>query len=466
MADRSFPSDDPFEKFLRAPVGETAVEKTARLAAEEQATRANDEIEDALREAGAAARKRRDHEVKVLLLGQEGSGKTTTLKQFLLNFSDQVFSSDRAAWRIIVFLNVIHSFKLILQGLSKEFDGTTADPEMLLNLSVDDNAASLAEIRMRLLPVVHMEANLIRKLDLISNPDDTEDGLVGIWPSRKDEDEPAVKGHSWKNAFQRHQHSTSPATAGDGIDWDDREDPGIIFHACRSEMMALWSNPQIAVILKKHKIDLEDSGFFLDSLDRITARRYVPTDDDVLRARLRTVGAAEHSFAMHSRPGKGTEWKIYDVGGSRTQRQTWAPFFDDVDVILFLAPISAFDQVLAEDRQVNRLEDSITLWADLCRNRILAKVPLVLFLNKCDRLKAKLESGVSLRNWVPSYGSERANDFATASAYFYSKFEYIKKSHSPPSREVFIHLTTMTVRHRYPAPATRSEWSRLTLESE
>jgi hypothetical protein len=31
------------------------------------------------------------------------------------------------------------------------------------------------------------------------------------------------------------------------------------------------------------------------------------------------------------------------------------PFFDDMDAIIFLAPISCFDQVLAEDDTVNRL---------------------------------------------------------------------------------------------------------------
>ena len=33
----------------------------------------------------------------------------------------------------------------------------------------------------------------------------------------------------------------------------------------------------------------------------------------------------------------------------------WVPFFDDMDAIIFLAPISCFDQVLAEDNTVNRL---------------------------------------------------------------------------------------------------------------
>lgn len=33
----------------------------------------------------------------------------------------------------------------------------------------------------------------------------------------------------------------------------------------------------------------------------------------------------------------------------------WVPFFDNMNAIIFLAPISAFDEVLAEDPSVNRL---------------------------------------------------------------------------------------------------------------
>ena len=125
------------------------------------------------------------------------------------------------------------------------------------------------------------------------------------------------------------------------------------------------------------------------------------------------------------------------------------PFFDDgwcpslssftvcsiprclVDAIIFLAPISGFDQVLAEDRSVNRLvsylsnhwsceltvfvqEDSVLLWKAVCSNKLLANVDLVLFLNKCDILDAKLSSGIRLSKYVRSYG-DRPNDMETAS---------------------------------------------------
>lgn len=49
---------------------------------------------------------------------------------------------------------------------------------------------------------------------------------------------------------------------------------------------------------------------------------------DVLKARLKTLGVVEHSFLISSGPNRGVQWKIYDVGGSRNQRQAWAPYFE------------------------------------------------------------------------------------------------------------------------------------------
>lgn len=43
--------------------------------------------------------------------------------------------------------------------------------------------------------------------------------------------------------------------------------------------------------------------------------------DDVLKARLKTVGVSEYRFEMEVSAGRdsGTEWRIVDVGGSRSQ---------------------------------------------------------------------------------------------------------------------------------------------------
>ena len=59
-------------------------------------------------------------------------------------------------------------------------------------------------------------------------------------------------------------------------------------------------------------------------------------------------------------------------------------------------------------------EDSVLLWKAVCSNKLLASVDLVLFLNKCDILESKLNSGIRLAKYVRSYG-DRPNDLETAS---------------------------------------------------
>jgi guanine nucleotide-binding protein alpha-1 subunit len=57
------------------------------------------------------------------------------------------------------------------------------------------------------------------------------------------------------------------------------------------------------------------------------------------------MGVVEDGFEVNIH-GKLVNWRIYDVGGSRGQRHMWAPYFDDINAIIFVAPVSAFDQVL------------------------------------------------------------------------------------------------------------------------
>lgn len=66
--------------------------------------------------------------------------------------------------------------------------------------------------------------------------------------------------------------------------------------------------------------------------------------DDILHARIQTMGVAEHIFDVNIH-GKAVSWHLFDVGGARGQRHSWVPYFDDANAIIFVAPVSAFDQV-------------------------------------------------------------------------------------------------------------------------
>lgn len=84
---------------------------------------------------------------------------------------------------------------------------------------------------------------------------------------------------------------------------------------------------------------------YFQDITRLFAKDYVPSDQDILRARLRTTGISETIFDL----GQLT-YKMFDVGGQRSERKKWIHVFDNVQVVLFLAAISGYDQVLVEDR--------------------------------------------------------------------------------------------------------------------
>ena len=79
---------------------------------------------------------------------------------------------------------------------------------------------------------------------------------------------------------------------------------------------------------------------------------------------------------------------------------------------LSVSPVSVFDQRLEEDNNVNRLDDSITLWTSICSSKLLAKTQLILFLNKCDLLRRKLKRGIKVNKYHPSFG-DRPNEVMT-----------------------------------------------------
>jgi hypothetical protein len=72
--------DDPFAVFLSPPPNETAEERILRERKEAEAQSESDRIDDEIKAEKAAVKKAQKGLVKVLLLGQSESGKSTTLK--------------------------------------------------------------------------------------------------------------------------------------------------------------------------------------------------------------------------------------------------------------------------------------------------------------------------------------------------------------------------------------------------
>merc|ERR1712137_688390 len=148
----------------------------------------------------------------------------------------------------------------------------------------------------------------------------------------------------------------------------------------------LWADSGVQECYgRSREYQLTDSAkYYFDDIDRISAPGYTPNNQDVLRSRVKTTGITETRFKV----GELT-YRMFDVGGQRSERKKWIHCFENVTAIIFLVAVSAYDQNLVEDESVNRMREALTLFDSICNSKWFVKTSIVLFLNKTDIFKEK-----------------------------------------------------------------------------
>ena len=170
---------------------------------------------------------------------------------------------------------------------------------------------------------------------------------------------------------------------------------------------------------------------FLNSLDRISHQNYIPSQQDVLRTRVKTTGIVETHFSY-----KGLKFKLLDVGGQRSERKKWIHCFEGVTAIIFCVSLSGYDLVLLEDEEVNRMIESIQLFDSICNNPWFKDTSIILFLNKKDLFEEKIRRS-PLTICFPDYRG--GNSYEEAAAFIKMKFEKVNKR--PGEKEIYTHFT-------------------------
>ena len=92
-------------------------------------------------------------------------------------------------------------------------------------------------------------------------------------------------------------------------------------------------------------------------------------------------------------------FRMVDVGGQKSERRKWIHCFEGVDAVMYLTAISEFDQFLSENESQNRLEESLNLFNTIIHYPWFLTSPIILFLNKTDLLKEKLEFSNLADTW-------------------------------------------------------------------
>ena len=201
-------------------------------------------------------------------------------------------------------------------------------------------------------------------------------------------------------------------------------------------MKSLWQDPGVQqCFARSREYQLNDSAaYYLNALDRITMPDYIPTQQDVLKTRIKTTGIVETRFSF-----KGLQFKMFDVGGQRSERKKWIHCFEDVTAIIFCVALSEYDLVLAEDEEMNRMVESMRLFDSICNSKWFVETSIILFLNKKDIFEDKITRS-PLTICFPEYNGP--NTFEECADYIKMKFEDLNKRKG--QKEIYTHFTCAT----------------------
>lgn len=200
----------------------------------------------------------------------------------------------------------------------------------------------------------------------------------------------------------------------------------------------LFESSTFSKVLNHEGYQQEDSEqYFLSNLARVSAMGYVPTTQDILHARQKTTGIVETQFISQN-----ALFRIVDVGGQRSERKKWSMLFSDITGIIFCADVSCYDTPLREDPRVNRLLDSLQVFAQICANKDLTSRDIILFLNKTDLLAKKVKRS-PFPELTQFANAPKDATAATALQFIETLYRNVAKEHSP-NKVIYVHHTIAT----------------------
>jgi len=160
-----------------------------------------------------------------------------------------------------------------------------------------------------------------------------------------------------------------------------------------NKVKCLWEDPTITEAweaCRNYQIQVSQMDFFMANLDRITGAEYIPTDDDIVRARQRTAGAYITRFNAFK-----SVWEIIDVGGQAPERKKWMAIIDqqlDLTSIIYFAALDEYNMESSEEPGKTKMEVSMRVFAEIMKDVENFNKCSILFMNKIDLFRDKITS--------------------------------------------------------------------------
>jgi len=205
----------------------------------------------------------------------------------------------------------------------------------------------------------------------------------------------------------------------------------------------LWSDPAIQDVIMNHNemLTVTHFAYFWQHLDRITQPEYAPTDEDILRARMRTAGA--NSCAVYI---DKNYFEFFDVGGQKPERAKWEGVLQEHNfaALIYFVAADEFD-VDDEEKDFDRtkMEISRFIFSEIVNSNIVPEdVPVILFLNREDLFEQRMMDPLgytAFKETFPEY--EGPQDKQKGLEYIRNFFLAVVKDRNKPTNPIKCHYT-------------------------
>jgi guanine nucleotide-binding protein G(i) subunit alpha len=191
----------------------------------------------------------------------------------------------------------------------------------------------------------------------------------------------------------------------------------------------LWNNSSVKQVWEKRRLETpelcynEMLQYWCENIERISSSSYIPSVEDVLKARKLTLGASQ-SAIFHL----GKHIRLTDIGGKRNIQDRWSRYFEHCDVIIFVVDISHMDLPYLEALETKCIAEDLLVFEKLAQNRQLKDVYFILFFNQMPQFEKKiLHHQISL---FPEYSGENVDEaMKNIKAQFLERMPKSKKLH-------------------------------------
>ncbi|KAJ3241161.1 guanine nucleotide-binding protein subunit alpha [Chytriomyces hyalinus] len=404
------------------------------------AAAASKEIDNQLK----AEQKNSQQNIKLLLLGPGETGKSTVLKQFKLIYGDGYSQHEKIAFRTTILTNVMTCALSLINAMDMlkipyNFDPTapiptTDDPD-------DEENALGEEDRIR---DERGSAEEVCENEFEYEPEQSRkfsDRNALIESEIPKIENPLAKyaAKMYRKSGGRNKQTGPGPTASaivKGFDMSFGISPGeTLPDEIVNAVEVVWKDSGIQYCYARaNEYQLVDCcAYFLSRAKEVCHPEYNPTEQDILNTRQMTTTVTETKILVEKKL-----FRIFDVGGQRGERKKWAPYFDDVDAIIYLVAISSYDQVCLEDSSTNRMVESMNLFDSICNHPLFKMTEMIVFMNKIDLFKEKLEK-TPISQYFPTY--QGPNTYEACSEYFASRFIALNLF---PEKSIYLHFTWAT----------------------